>query len=480
LKDIKALNIDEVISLGDLIGYGPSPAEVLGLAKKYIDHSILGNHDAVFCKKLVPENFNDNARVMLEWSASQVSEKAIEYFSSFPLGMRGDGFRIAHANFVNPGEFKYMLNSEDAKKSFDKYNEPIMFIGHSHIPCIFVIGDSQKVHILPPQNFQMEEGKRYIVNVGSVGDPRDNDPRASYLIYDTIHKNIDFRRIPFDISGYLSDIEKMNSPCKKRPFLAPSNSTVPIIESALIDISGFTPASPQDAVKINSEKYDLERELKKVKRNSLFLYVILFILIIVITGYMWSFGISRTNTSFHIVQAAENAPFYLSKHLKDKKELLPAFTQTQQVTNKMPLKYWSLLYSDLTKQHIEIIKGANRRSRLLLIDIKSSTIAPLELRSTPIVVPKGSRFVISSQIKVLNYKKGFIEIRLYQKNGSDNLRLILHREPTHMDVSGKWSSFPITLKSRDRFKEDTTIFYAIRIQAKGHFQLKGCSLKRKK
>ena len=195
LRDIKTLKINEIISLGDLIGYGPSPAEVLALARKHIDHSILGNHDAVFCNKMDSENFNDNAKMMLEWSGSQVNEKAGEYFSAFPLGMRGEGFRVTHANFVNPGEFKYMLTPEDAMNSFNKYHEDIMFIGHSHIPCIFVVGDSQTVHKLSAQNFQVEAGKRYIVNVGSVGDPRDNDPRASYLIYDTVRKNVDFRRI---------------------------------------------------------------------------------------------------------------------------------------------------------------------------------------------------------------------------------------------------------------------------------------------
>ena len=198
LADLTTLGASRIICLGDVVGYGPQPNEVLASVYRHVDAVVMGNHDAVVCGKLTPERFNRQARVMIEWSAERVSRKGRAFLSSAALTLRGEGFVCVHGELGLPGAFNYLVEPKDTLPTWEATEAPLVFVGHSHHAGLFVRGASGVPHPLPPEDFVLEGGKRYIVNAGSVGYPRDGDPRASYCLYDVEEQVVRFRRVPFD------------------------------------------------------------------------------------------------------------------------------------------------------------------------------------------------------------------------------------------------------------------------------------------
>ena len=208
LADIASLKADRILCLGDLVGYGPSPVEVLESAYRHVHGFVLGNHDAVVAGKMSPDVFNDSARRLILWTRDRIGPRGARFLGQLPLVLSGNGMRCAHANFVRPAAFDYVLEPEDAAASWAAAPEQILFVGHTHVPQLFVIGASGTPHRLDAQDFQMEDGKRYIVNVGAVGLPRDPDGRASYAIYDDAARTVEFRRVPFDMDAFRDDVAR--------------------------------------------------------------------------------------------------------------------------------------------------------------------------------------------------------------------------------------------------------------------------------
>lgn len=202
LTDIGSNDVDRILCLGDLVGYGPDPVKVLESVHRHVHAIVLGNHDAVVCGKMSPDTFNARARQVILWTRGQVGKRACDFLGSLPLTLTAPGFRCAHGSFANPAAFDYVLEADDALASWHAVPEPLLFVGHSHTPGIFVLGRSGVPHRLDPQDFSVEPGKRYIVNVGSVGSPRDGDARACYIVYDDATGNVIFRRIPFDLDAF--------------------------------------------------------------------------------------------------------------------------------------------------------------------------------------------------------------------------------------------------------------------------------------
>lgn len=202
LSDISLRNIDRIICLGDTVGYGPQPAECLQSVYSHAHDMVLGNHDAVVCGRMDPSVFNDRAQRVISWTRAQLGEKAGAFFKNLPLVLTGPGFRCTHGSFDDPARFGYVATPEDAAESFRRCPEQLLFVGHSHRAGFFLTGGSGAVYAVEPQDFALEEGKRYLVNVGSVGSPRDGDPRASYVIYDDAAQSVYFQRVTFDMDAF--------------------------------------------------------------------------------------------------------------------------------------------------------------------------------------------------------------------------------------------------------------------------------------
>ncbi len=201
LADLSSLGAERIVCLGDVVGYGPEPAAVLESMYRHVDAFVMGNHDAVLCGKMDPARFNSHARTMIEWSATQVSRRGRDFLAQQSLTLTGPGFCCVHGDLGLPAAFRYIIDPRDAMATWEATADPLIFVGHSHIPGIFVRGASGTPHRLPAQDFVLEEGKRFIVNVGSVGYPRDGDARACYCLYDTAEGAVRWRRVPFDMAA---------------------------------------------------------------------------------------------------------------------------------------------------------------------------------------------------------------------------------------------------------------------------------------
>jgi diadenosine tetraphosphatase ApaH/serine/threonine PP2A family protein phosphatase len=221
LRDIAGAGAgaDRILCLGDVVGYGPNPAEVMESVYAEAHRIVLGNHDAALCGRMDTSRFNDEARQILDWTRSRVSADAVKLAATWPLQLQGRGFRCAHATFDAPARFGYVEEAEDAAASWAAVPDPLLFVGHTHRPAVFVLGASGTPHLIEAQDFVVEPGKRFLVNVGSVGQPRDGDPRASYAIHDSESGAVFFRRVPFDLDACRAAIEAAGLPPVASVFL---------------------------------------------------------------------------------------------------------------------------------------------------------------------------------------------------------------------------------------------------------------------
>jgi predicted phosphodiesterase len=202
LTDAQDFGADRVFCLGDVLGYGPDPVSALELVHDRAHVCLLGNHDAAVCGAMPMDDFTPVAAAAVATHTSRLSSKAMAWLRTLPSVCEGPGFACAHGDFSDPAAFNYILDPEDAMPSWEARDEQLLFVGHTHQPGIYVLGASGEPHRLEPMDFVVEDGKRYIVNVGSVGYPRSGACRSFYCIYDDSTRTVYFRSLPFDLEGY--------------------------------------------------------------------------------------------------------------------------------------------------------------------------------------------------------------------------------------------------------------------------------------
>lgn len=208
LADLRGQGADIVVCLGDVVGYGPNPSEVLKAVRAVTTNFVMGNHDAATVGMMDYTIFNDHARQAIEWTITVLDPEDKKFLSSVPLAIEAGEILFVHAEISEPGRFDYISDSVIAKENFKTYEHLVTFVGHTHFPKIFEQNENGDVTELPDNDTRLEHGKRYIVNVGSVGEPRDpDDLRARYVIYDTEARNVIFRRVEFDIVSFRNDLE---------------------------------------------------------------------------------------------------------------------------------------------------------------------------------------------------------------------------------------------------------------------------------
>ncbi|HLX13420.1 MAG TPA: metallophosphoesterase family protein, partial [Bacteroidota bacterium] len=176
LEIVKTKGADEIVCLGDTVGYGASPNECVELIRATTDHVLLGNHDAAALDARVAEDFNPYAKSSAEWTALTLIEDHKKWMRKLPYTLEIGGVLFVHSSPYEPQEWHYILSPADAQFNFNYFAQPICFLGHSHVPGVFSDDIWTK---------SVMRDKRFIVNVGSVGQPRDNDPRLSFGIFDT-------------------------------------------------------------------------------------------------------------------------------------------------------------------------------------------------------------------------------------------------------------------------------------------------------
>ncbi|MFO0678959.1 MAG: metallophosphoesterase family protein [Polyangiaceae bacterium] len=202
LSAYRSERIDVYYCLGDTVGYGGSPNEcadmVRGLAKK----TILGNHDAAVAGRMDYSYYYEAARHALDAHAAVISQENMTWLKGLPYQEMLDEHDVllCHGSPVRLEEFEYIFAPEQARECLGIWNKlgHITLIGHSHLCKVFALTENS-VEELPAMDFELEADKKYIVSVGSVGQPRDYDNRASYTVFDTEAKRFEFKRIEYDI-----------------------------------------------------------------------------------------------------------------------------------------------------------------------------------------------------------------------------------------------------------------------------------------
>jgi len=203
--------IDKYVCLGDTVGYGASPNETCDLVRKTVAFTILGNHDAAVAGRMDYSYYYDAARQALDLHAAILSPDNMSWLRALPYEVREGAIAYCHGSPINLEEFEYIFATEQAARCLEIWDRlaEVTFIGHSHLCKAFAL-TSDEVHDVVATHFQIRKGYKYIISVGSVGQPRDYDNRASYTIYDTEERVFDFKRIEYDIEGAARKIFESN------------------------------------------------------------------------------------------------------------------------------------------------------------------------------------------------------------------------------------------------------------------------------
>lgn len=197
-------SIDAYYCLGDVVGYGASPNECADIVREVTSACILGNHDAAVAGRMDYSYYYEAARHALDLHARTISGENMEWLKSLPYreDLENERVTLCHGSPVDIDKFNYIFAPEQARECLPILQDlgDITLIGHSHLCKVFAMRPGEVVE-LAPVDFTLEEDRQYIVSVGSVGQPRDHDNRASYTIYDTESRRFEFKRVEYDIEA---------------------------------------------------------------------------------------------------------------------------------------------------------------------------------------------------------------------------------------------------------------------------------------
>lgn len=192
----------DLLCLGDTVGYGAEPVACLETIGERAVAVVAGNHDHAAAGLLDLRWFNPAARRAAVWTRGQLDANHRRYVEGLPLLTTVDEASLVHASPDRPEDWEYLLSEEDGLAAFASFTSRLCFVGHSHLPAVWSLGSSGPDHIgrfaAWPHRVRLQKGRRYLVNVGSVGQPRDHDARASYAVWDLEARLVTIRRVPYD------------------------------------------------------------------------------------------------------------------------------------------------------------------------------------------------------------------------------------------------------------------------------------------
>lgn len=218
LEDCDRREVDQILQVGDVVGYGPDPKACIDLLRKRDAKVCMGNHDAAVIGRISLDLFNPFARYAVEWTRAQLGVDEIAYLRSFPLFqvLFEEDITIVHGSLHEPAEFDYVRSLSSARLSMDSQETRICFVGHTHQPCLFTLEDRADFQYRPEfENhhvYEVQASQQALVNVGSVGQPRDEDPRTGYVLYDSESFHCELIRLDYDIESVQSRIRGAELP----------------------------------------------------------------------------------------------------------------------------------------------------------------------------------------------------------------------------------------------------------------------------
>lgn len=207
---IEEIGVDEYLCMGDIVGYGANPEECIKIIRDLGSLTIVGNHDHAVIGCLDVAYFNQYARQAALWTREQLSDDSKQWLRTRPFVEHLEDFTMVHGSLQAPELFNYVQTVKDAELNFRIMDKPLLFLGHSHQPLAFFNTDPMTYTL--DQQIPLDPAVKSIVNVGSVGQPRDEDPRAAFAIYDTEQKEVKIHRIEYDIEKAAGKILEVKLP----------------------------------------------------------------------------------------------------------------------------------------------------------------------------------------------------------------------------------------------------------------------------
>jgi len=211
LAEVDRRGVDLLYSLGDIVGYGPSPAACIEIVRRRAAVSLMGNHDAAVAGLTSLEDFNEFARAAVDWTAARLDDGQIDYLASLPYTHRTPDLLLVHASPIEPERWHYIHGMADIDEYFAAFTERLCFVGHSHRPGVYAVRGDRGV-VRRGESELLRPGLRYLVNAGSVGQPRDRDPRASYVICDAANEGVEVRRVAYPVEKTQERMRAAGSP----------------------------------------------------------------------------------------------------------------------------------------------------------------------------------------------------------------------------------------------------------------------------
>ena len=215
LEHIKNEKVDKVVCLGDIVGYGPNPKECINLIKSIAGAEVLlGNHDAGIINKTDINEFNEYAKQAIEINKGLLSEEEEKYLSTLKEKHSETGILFVHGS-PRDSLNEYLSTMKKLQENMDLFSERICFVGHTHLPLVYVktdLGTDYVENVENNQEIDILDDRRYIVNAGSVGQPRDEDNRVCFLYYDTDEKKITYQRLKYDIESVKKRMKSIGLP----------------------------------------------------------------------------------------------------------------------------------------------------------------------------------------------------------------------------------------------------------------------------
>ncbi|HIE57852.1 MAG TPA: metallophosphoesterase [Anaerolineales bacterium] len=205
---------DAVWCLGDVVGYGPDPNECIERIRNLPQLTcLLGNHDAAMIDRVDIDSFNLEARIAVEWTKSVLTPSSWEFIRALRPMMTVNGQTLVHGSPRYP-VWEYLLDTQNVAENFGFFETPYCFVGHTHLPVVYSLDNEHQMpgYLIPEDRQVVQLEQRAIVNPGSVGQPRDRNPLASYALFDTDAHTLEFRRVAYPIEAVQTRMQEVRLP----------------------------------------------------------------------------------------------------------------------------------------------------------------------------------------------------------------------------------------------------------------------------
>ena len=210
LRDAEDHGVSDYVCVGDIVGYNAEPVPCIDKVREICAVVVQGNHDHYCSNSVRLADFHPLAARVVDWTRAQLDEERTHFLKNLGLSARTGGFTVVHSTLDMPEKWGYVFDTLEAEANFTYQATSLCFYGHTHLPIIF-----DKHRMVTRKLYKkvvLELGRRYLVNVGSVGQPRDGDPRSAYVIYNPRNKEIELRRVEYDIKATQSKVRDADLP----------------------------------------------------------------------------------------------------------------------------------------------------------------------------------------------------------------------------------------------------------------------------